>query len=100
MISWQLSLMYVVILPVIGTLVTISSRHVRRISHKLQNTMKQVISTAQENLDGYREIRAFGAAEFEAMKIEMLIRRLGTERIFGSQDAIRYGLADCIIKVL
>lgn len=67
-ISWQLSLMYVVVLPIIGVLVTYSSKHVRRISHKLQNTMKDVISTAQENLEGYREIRAFGAVEFEAEK--------------------------------
>jgi len=67
-ISWQLSLMYVVVLPIIAVVVTFSSKHVRRISHKLQDTMKKVISTAQENLDGYREIRAFGATQFEANK--------------------------------
>lgn len=67
-ISWQLSLMYIVVLPIIAMVVGVSSKHVRRISHKLQDTMKHVISTAQENLEGYREIRAFGAREFEADK--------------------------------
>lgn len=67
-ISWQLSLMYLVALPIIAFVVGYSSKHVRRISHKLQNTMKDVVSTAQENLEGYKEVRGFGALAFEASK--------------------------------
>lgn len=73
-ISWQLSLMYLVALPIIATVITYSSKHVRRISHKLQDTMKLVVATAQENLDGYREVRNFGATTHEADKFDNLVK--------------------------
>lgn len=67
-ISWQLSLLYFIALPMIIIVVRYSSKRVRRISVALQESMKDIISTAEENLEGYRVVRAFGGEQYESKK--------------------------------
>ncbi len=67
-ISWQLSLIFLLITPFVGLIVSLTNKRVRRISHKVQKTMGEVTEIASEAIDGYKVVRIFGAAEYEKAK--------------------------------
>lgn len=64
-ISWQLSLWFLLLAPVIGLLYTGATKLFRRYSHKIQQTMAAITHVAQENLLGYKVVRIFGAQAVE-----------------------------------
>lgn len=64
-ICWQLSLMFLLTVPFVGLIVTLTNRRVRRISHKVQKTMGQVTEIASEAIESYRVVRIFGGEQFE-----------------------------------
>lgn len=67
-ICWQLSLMFLFVIPFIGLLVNFTNKRVRRISHKVQKAMVDVTEIASEAIEGYRVIRIFGGGEHETSK--------------------------------
>lgn len=67
-ICWQLSLMFLLTVPFIGLIVNYTNKRVRRISHRVQQTMGEVTEIASEAIDGYRVVRVFGGADYEAEK--------------------------------
>jgi subfamily B ATP-binding cassette protein MsbA len=67
-ICWQLSLMFLVTIPFIGLLVNFTNKRIRRISHRVQQTMGQVTEIASEAIDGYRVVRMFGGEANERLK--------------------------------
>jgi ATP-binding cassette, subfamily B, bacterial MsbA len=73
-ISWQLSLLYFVTIPVIAIIVKLSSRYVRKISHGIQRGMGEVTSIAEEAIEGYKVVRAFGGEKYESDKFSKAIR--------------------------
>lgn len=68
LICWQLSLMFLLTVPFIGLIVNYTNKRVRRISHRVQQTMGEVTEIASEAIDGYRVVRVFGGADYEAEK--------------------------------
>lgn len=67
-ISWQLSLMFLLTIPCVGILVNFTNKRIRRISHRVQQTMGQVTEIASEAIDGYRVVRMFGGEAYEKAK--------------------------------
>lgn len=67
-ICWQLSLMFLLTIPFVGVLVNYTNKRVRRISHRVQQTMGEVTEIAAEVIEGYRVVRVFGGAEHEINK--------------------------------
>ena len=59
-ICWQLSLMFLLTVPLIGLIVNYTNKRVRRLSHRVQKTMGIVTEIASEAIDGYRVVRVFG----------------------------------------
>ena len=51
-ICWQLSLMFLLTIPFVGLLVNFTSKRIRRMSHRVQQTMGQVTEIASEAIDG------------------------------------------------
>lgn len=70
MVCWQLSLMFLLIVPFIGFIVNFTSKRVRRVSRKVQQSMGVVTNVAREAIDGYRVIRVFGGEEYEINKFK------------------------------
>lgn len=68
MISWQLSLMFLLTVPLIGAVVNYTNKRVRRISHRVQAAMGDVTSTASEAIEGYKEVKLFGGIAHETAK--------------------------------
>jgi ATP-binding cassette, subfamily B, bacterial MsbA len=68
---WQLSVMFLVTIPFVGLIVNKTNRRVRRISHKLQQTMGEVTEIAHDAITGYRVVRIFGGQQFEMDKFSL-----------------------------
>ncbi len=63
--NWQLTLIYMMIVPILAWLVSIASRYFRRLSHRMQNTMGGITHIANEALQGFRLVRSFMGQKYE-----------------------------------
>ena len=68
--SWQLSLCFLVIGPIIGIIVGRVSRQFRTVSRNIQSSMGDVSHVIQEAVDGSRVIKIFGGQETEQNQFE------------------------------
>src|SRR5690554_6933771 len=64
--SWQLSLVFLVIGPVIGKVVSIVSRKFREVSSKIQTAMGNVTTTAEQMINGHQVVVMFEGQKHEA----------------------------------
>ncbi len=74
-ICWQLSLMFLLTVPFVGLIVTYTNKRIRRISHKVQQSMGEVTEIASEVIDSYRAVRIFGGEYYEQAKFEQATER-------------------------
>lgn len=61
MVSWQLTVFVLLLLPVIGGLMGLIGRKLKAQSHKAQELWSLILSTVDETLGGLRIIKAFNA---------------------------------------
>lgn len=73
-ISWKLTLMYFLIIPLVVVVMRITSLRVRRLSLGIQRSISELTHRAEENIDGYRVVRAFGGQQQEVEKFNKAIR--------------------------
>jgi subfamily B ATP-binding cassette protein MsbA len=66
--NWQLTLLLVAILPIIGLMVSSASRKFRKQSRKIQVAMGDLTHVASETIHGYRVVRSFGGEEYESAR--------------------------------
>ncbi len=103
MISWQLSLAFLVTVPFIGMIVNYTNKRVRRISHKVQQSMGEVTEIAGEAIEGYRVVRIFGGESYEVNKFnkatessfrnDMKVAVSKAINVLGVQTIIAIGIA-------
>lgn len=63
--NWKLSLVFLVVGPVIGIVVSLTSKMFRKYSRRIQNSMGGVTHVASETFKGVEVVRAFGGNEYE-----------------------------------
>lgn len=63
--SWQLSLILVVIAPIVSFVIRLVSKRFRVISKRMQNTMGQVTTSAEQMLKGHKEVLIFSGQKVE-----------------------------------
>jgi len=63
--SWQLTLLFLITVPLIAFLVKLISRRFRMISKRIQVAMGSITHVAQESIDSYQEIRVYGGQDYE-----------------------------------
>jgi len=73
-ISWKLSMLYFIIIPSITIVMRYSSLRVRQLSLSIQSSMADMTHRAEENIDGYKEVRAFGGQQYEVEKFNKAVR--------------------------
>ncbi|AEF24125.1 lipid A export permease/ATP-binding protein MsbA [Pseudomonas fulva] len=66
--NWKLTLVMVAILPVIGLMVTSTSKKFRNQSKKIQTSMGDVTHITSESIQGYRVVRSFGGEDYEKQR--------------------------------
>ncbi len=73
-ISWKLSLLYFIIIPLIVVIMRFTSLRVRALSLTIQDSITNITHRAEENVDGYKVVRAFGGQEYEKEKFDKTAR--------------------------
>ncbi len=68
--NWKLTLVMLAILPIIGLMVSSTSRKFRKQSKKIQVSMGDVTHVASETIHGYRVVRSFGGEAYEKQRFE------------------------------
>jgi len=64
-VSWQLTLLILLIAPILAWLIDRASRLMRASSTEMQNAMGQLTHQLEEGLNGHRDIKLFGAEGYE-----------------------------------
>lgn len=64
-VDWQLTMVFIVIAPLIGLMVSWVGKRMRRLSTKVQNTAGDITQVSGEMVDGYRVMRTFGGEQYE-----------------------------------
>lgn len=64
--NWKLTLVLIAVLPLIGLMVSSTSRKFRKQSKKIQTAMGDVTHVTSETITGYRVVRSFGGETYES----------------------------------
>ena len=73
-ISWKLTLMYFTILPLVTVIMRVASLRIRRLSLSIQDSIGDLSHRAEENIEGYKVVRAFEGQAYEAEKFNKSTR--------------------------
>jgi len=73
-ISWKLSLMYFVILPLVAFIMRFTSKRVRRLALSIQSSMSALTHAAEENIEGWQIVRGFGGEAQERQRFQQAIQ--------------------------
>ena len=95
--SWQLSLTFLVIGPVIGLIVGRVSRQFRTISRSIQGSMGDVSHVIQEAVEGARVIKIFGGHEEERAQFEQANE---SNRAFNMKETVVKAINEPIVQLL
>ena len=63
--NWQLTLIFIAIIPVIAGVVSYTSKRFKKLSKKIQNTMGDITHIASETITSHRVVRSFGGEQYE-----------------------------------
>lgn len=63
--NWKLTLIFIALSPLIGVIVSYTSKRFRKISKGIQKSMGDVTHVASESIAGFRVVRTFGGEEYE-----------------------------------
>ncbi|MFM4702716.1 lipid A ABC transporter ATP-binding protein/permease MsbA [Aeromonas bivalvium] len=66
--SWQLSIIFLVVGPVVGVLISFISRRFRTISRQIQKAMGNITTSTEQMLKGHKEVLMFGGQEVESKR--------------------------------
>lgn len=70
-VNWKLTLFFIAVMPLIALLVSLVSKRFRLISSRIQTAMGDVTHLTQEAVNGYQEVRMFGATDNERERMEL-----------------------------
>lgn len=74
LLSWKLTLLFMIVFPLMAWLVRLTSKRLRRLSTGVQFSVGEVSHIAEESIEGYRVIRTFGGEAYETEKFNHATR--------------------------
>jgi len=74
--AWQLTLLIVVVAPLVAVIIRTASRKLRGSNLQVQQLVGQVAGLVESALTGVKEIKIFGARDYEAGRFNALSERL------------------------
>lgn len=105
-VSWQLSLLFLLTAPLIGLIVSYTNKKTRKVSHMVQQSMGNVTEIAAEAIDGFSVVRIFGGQDRERSRFneatevsrrkDMKVAKIKLINIAGVQLVIGLGIASII----
>lgn len=73
-VSWKLTLLFFVIVPIVAVVMRIASVRIRRLSLSIQDSVADISHVAEENIEGYKVVRAFEGQQNEIDKFNKATR--------------------------
>lgn len=95
--SWQLSLTFLVVGPIIGIIVARVSRQFRAISRSIQGSMGDVSHVIQEAVEGARVIKIFGGHDEEIAQFE---KANESNRAFNMKETVVKAMNEPVVQLL
>jgi len=80
-INWQLSLVFLAIAPVIGIVVGVVSKRLRRLSKRLQESVGDLTQIASEVVGGNRIVKSYGGEMYENQRFKKQSRYHRNQRL-------------------
>lgn len=68
--NWKLTLVFLLVAPLIGIVVSLASSLLRKYSRRIQNSMGNVTQVAAETIKGMAEVKTYGAQSYEKKRFE------------------------------
>jgi subfamily B ATP-binding cassette protein MsbA len=109
-ISWQLSLLFLLTVPVVAKIVHYTNKRTRRVSHSVQKSMGSVTEIASEAIDGHQVVRIFGGQSYEtgkfnkateeAFRFDMKVAKIKVINMVGVQVTIAFGIGLIILAAI
>lgn len=96
-VSWKLSLIFLIIMPLVALVVTIVSKRFRKISTNIQNAMGDVTRGSEQMLKGHKVIHNFAGQEIEISKFAKVNNKNRQQRV--KMDATK-ALSVSVIQLL
>lgn len=73
-ISWKLTLLYFMLVPLVTVIMRLASLRIRRLSLSIQDSISELSHRAEENIEGYKVVRAFEGQSYETEKFNRAAR--------------------------
>lgn len=73
--SWQLSLVFLVIGPLVAVVASTIAKRFRRLSRQIQSAMGDVTSASEQMINGHKVVLAFGGQQVEADRFSVVNNR-------------------------
>jgi len=64
-LNWKLTLIFIAAGPLIGLVVSMAAKRMRRLSRRIQQSVGDITESASESIKGYQVVRIFGGADAE-----------------------------------
>ncbi|RLA44211.1 MAG: lipid ABC transporter permease/ATP-binding protein, partial [Gammaproteobacteria bacterium] len=68
-LNWRLAIIFLIIMPVIASIIGIVSKRFRRLSKRIQSAMGDVTHVSQEAVSGYREMHLYNGKDYETRRL-------------------------------
>jgi len=96
-VNWKLTLFFIAVMPLIALLVSVVSKRFRLISTRIQSAMGDVTHVTQEAVNGYQEVRMFGATDNER---ERMMLASHSNRRQNMKMAMTEGVSNPLVMLL
>lgn len=73
-ISWKLTLLYFIIIPLVVVIMRIASLRIRRLGLGIQDSISELAHLAEENIESYQVVRMFDGQDYEIEKFNKAAR--------------------------
>ena len=79
--SWQLSLIFLLITPVIAFIVSVVSKRFRKVSKSIQGAMGEVTTAAEQTFNGHKVVLTFGGQQREFSRFAQINKHNRQQRM-------------------
>lgn len=79
--SWQLSLVFFLIAPIVAIAINVVSKRFRKISKNLQNAMGSITTSSEQMLKGHKEVLMFGGLKVESKKFDIVSNSVRSQQM-------------------
>ena len=98
--SWQLSVIFLVVGPVVGVLIGLISRRFRKISRHIQQAVGDITTSTEQMLKGHKEVLMFGGQQVEDKRFFTVSNRMRQQTMkMVAADAIGSPIVQMVASV-